>query len=75
MSKFSHDGHILWSCDTCGQEGSFEFEGLVTAKESPTQVDYIIVIARAEAEHATRCRGRLEFEGGFRHRFVEHVKV
>lgn len=72
MTKFLHDGRILWSCVTCRQEGSFSFDELETEKEKPTSDDYIVVIARAEAEHATRCRGRLEFEGAFRHRYVEH---
>jgi len=71
VTKFVHDGSVDWSCSTCGKTGSFSFDGLETSKENPTRDDYIIVIARAEAEHAIYCSGSLEFEGAFRHRFVE----
>lgn len=71
MTKFTHDGFIEWSCSSCEEAGTFRFDGLETAGEDPTKDDYIIVLARAEAEHAVKCSGRLELEGGFRHRYVE----
>ena len=71
MKKFAHDGTLDWSCSECGKEGSFAFNSLETVSENPSQDDYIIVIARAEAEHATECRGALNFEGAFRNRYVE----
>lgn len=73
MKIFEHDGVFDWKCLVCGTEGSRSYVGLKTRTENPLTTDFDSKAAEVEIEHTieTGCKGRIEYTGGFRHRYVE----
>ncbi len=71
---YEHDGSFDWKCPVCHVEGTKPYKGLVTATESPMVSDFDVMVGEVEADHAlvAFCNGRVEYTGGFRHRYVKH---